>query len=249
MDALNLMPLRDLVERVEYAVSRDQTRLQLCGVFLEREGDDLLAVATDGHRLARAIEPGFPLAVPKAGVILSADAIKGLKAALPRRRAVIHGTTRVDEKHLVLEVGGKEHRLELVNGEFPNYRLLIPKQSQQPTRFLGTHLAELAEGLGKIHKSRMVRIEIAGDGIALTAEQDLAGGRGSIKGAGSIPACVAKAATFYADGGYLADALHALPGDVELYPPEDGKKLSPIVIQHATSGELAVVMPMRGPEK
>lgn len=248
MDPFNLMPLRDLVERVEYAMCRDETRHSLCGVFLERDGDNLLAVATDGHRLGRAVAPNFPIPIPKGGIVLSAGTIEALKKALPRRRAMIHGTTRVDEKHLVLEVGGKEHRLELVNGEFVNYRLNIPKQSQQPTRLLGTHLAEVAEALGEVAKSRMVRVEIAGDSIALTAERDVAGGRGSIKGGGSVPACVAKGATFYADGYYLADALRALPGDVELYPPEDGKKLSPIVI-HATNGELAVVMPMRGPEK
>ena len=249
--SISLMPLRNLIERVDYAMSRDKARPNLHGVFLEHDGDTLLAVATDGHRLARASEASFPLELPKGGAILSANGIKGLKAALPRRRtkwprSLMHGTVHVDEKNLVLEVGGREHRLELADGWFPDYRQIIPDLSDRPThlhRMRSAQLAELAEVLGKITESHIVRVEIADDGIVLTAEQDVAGGYRSVKGSGRIPACAAKGATFYINARYLAQALHALPGDIEFYPPSDERGLKPITIRHAMTHELALIMP------
>ena len=48
------MPLvAAVIDKVAYAVSRDETRYTLCGVRLEVEGRELKLVATDGHRLAR----------------------------------------------------------------------------------------------------------------------------------------------------------------------------------------------------
>jgi DNA polymerase-3 subunit beta len=117
--------LREMIDRTLFAVSSDETRFNLSGVFVvSAEGDQLRMVATDGHRLAM-IDRRIPDAKLERGVIMPR---KGMIEA----RKLLDET---EEAELMLIISAKDVRLStpsvsffmrLVEGEFPDYRQVIP---------------------------------------------------------------------------------------------------------------------------
>jgi|SRR5581483_261424 len=125
--------LREMVDRTLFAVSSDETRFNLSGVFLgQGEDGTLRMVATDGHRLA-LIDRRLPDAKMERGVIMPR---KGLAEA----RKLLDET---QEDEVTMVVSPKDVRLlmptisffmRLVEGEFPDYRQVIPSASRIQAR-------------------------------------------------------------------------------------------------------------------
>ncbi|MFI5394883.1 MAG: DNA polymerase III subunit beta [Candidatus Binatia bacterium] len=121
--------LREMITRTLFAVSTDETRLNLSGIFLESpEKGKLRMVATDGHRLSmitRPIEDGGPASgviVPRKGVAEISKVIEsGADAVtLSLQGGVAHATR-----------GQVDLSMRLVEGEFPDYNQVIPQKSER----------------------------------------------------------------------------------------------------------------------
>lgn len=121
--------LREMIERTLFAVSVDETRMNLSGVFIERpENGKLRIVATDGHRLSmvtRLVE-GAPTAtgviVPRKGVVELAKAMESGEepVVLTAQGGVVHA-----------ERGAVELSMRLIEGEFPDYKQVLPQKSER----------------------------------------------------------------------------------------------------------------------
>jgi DNA polymerase-3 subunit beta len=117
--------LREMIDKTLFAVSSDETRFNLSGVFVANGEDGTLRmVATDGHRLA-LVDRRVPDARIERGVIMPR---KGL---LEARKLL----DEAEEGELTVTIAPKEVRLvlrsvsffmRLVEGEFPDYRQVIP---------------------------------------------------------------------------------------------------------------------------
>jgi DNA polymerase-3 subunit beta len=117
--------LREMIDKTLFAVSSDETRFNLSGVFVTN-GDEgtLRMVATDGHRLAM-IERRLP------GVRVERGVIMPRKGLLEARKLL----EEADDAEVTIIVSPKEVRIgmqsvsffmRLVEGEFPDYRQVIP---------------------------------------------------------------------------------------------------------------------------
>ena len=125
--------LREMIDKTLFAVSSDETRFNLSGVFVTSgEGDTVRMVATDGHRLAM-VDRRVPGPRIERGVIMPR---KGLVEA----RKLLDET---DEPEISMIVSAKDVRLimrsvsffmRLVEGEFPDYRQVIPGASRTQAR-------------------------------------------------------------------------------------------------------------------
>ncbi|MET0151419.1 MAG: DNA polymerase III subunit beta [Candidatus Binatia bacterium] len=119
-----------MIEGTLFAVSLDETRLNLSGVYFENHGGALRMVATDGHRLAM-IDRTIDGKVPEKGVILPrkglVEAKKLLEAADVEEDIA---TLWVDGPIAKVNRGQAELFMRLIEGEFPDYRQVIPKQSK-----------------------------------------------------------------------------------------------------------------------
>lgn len=121
--------LATMIDKTIFAVSPDEARYNLSGVFLEsHEANAARMVATDGHRLSmidRAV-PGFAM---EAGVILPRKGLAELRKLLD---AGGDGEVKlvVDGQLAWLKRGATEVSMRLVQGEFPDYRGVIPKESK-----------------------------------------------------------------------------------------------------------------------
>lgn len=251
----NPLRFRNALERVAYARSRDSSRYNLNGIFLEREGEDLLLTATDGHRLAQTRVRDFPLPLPSGGFLLSGTQVEALRKAIHKKirycppmhvsltqESVAELGRTVD--CLRLSVRGRDLTLPQ-DGEFPNYRAVIPKgESKEWTEVLGLdfeNVAESAEILGAAHAKNAVTVKLTGEELVLKTHRELKGG--SLKGVARTKLKgPEKPAEFVVNATYFAEALsHVGAGTRLLAPSGDG--LSPILLRACE--DLAVVMPVR----
>ena len=115
----------DTIARVFRSASRDETRPILTGILVSASGDELRMVATDSYRLSvketrleNALETGFEANVP-------ARALEELGRLV--RDEVDEIRIGVRANQVVFEVGGVALSSRLIDGQFPNYRQLLPE--------------------------------------------------------------------------------------------------------------------------
>lgn len=136
--------LKEMIVQTVFAVSDDETRYFMNGVFLERHQDGLVMVATDGRRLAyvrKDVDGGLP---EFKGVIVPPKLL-----AIVARRAPDEGIIdlAVTEKNLFVKFGNYRLSTVLIEGQFPSYQKVIP-DSQKNSIFL--RRADLIEALKRV---------------------------------------------------------------------------------------------------
>src|SRR3989449_2228686 len=117
--------LREMIDRTLFAVSSDETRFNLSGVFLGNEDDGVLRmVATDGHRLAM-VDRRLPNARIARGAVMPR---KGLVEARKLLEEVEDAevTMVVSPKDVRLVLHSVSFFMRLVEGDFPDYRQAVP---------------------------------------------------------------------------------------------------------------------------
>ncbi len=144
--------LRDMLRKTAYAISNDETRYVLNGIFMGFKAEKLTIVATDGRRLALAEQDlEFPKA-NEAEAILPTKAVRELEHMLGEKGEVqitltenqmafeMHGTEAEAAAGKGTEQEGTKVAAErknvllvskLIEGTFPNYRQVIPTESKE----------------------------------------------------------------------------------------------------------------------
>jgi len=236
--------LSQMIERTMYATCADETRYNLNGVYVEVLPDvgKLRMVATDGHRLAcvdRAIAEG--LEDLPAGIIIPRKGLAELKRLVDEDDA--------DEIELGFEgnsglvrKGDVTLAMRLIEGEFPNYRQVIPKE---PGRRLSVAAEPFTRALRRVHllssqQSHSVKLEVKEGQVAIsTRNPDLGEAREEID-----VDYAGEEMEIGFNARYLIDALQALGAKEVNLGLQDN--LSPVQVRPADDDEsLAVVMPMR----
>lgn len=236
--------LAQMIERTMYATCADETRYNLNGVYVEVLPDvgKLRMVATDGHRLAcvdRAIAEG--LEDLPAGIIIPRKGLAELKRLVDEDDA--------DEIELGFEgnsglvrKGNVTLAMRLIEGEFPNYRQVIPKE---PGRRLSVPADPFVRALRRVHllssqQSHSVKLEVKEGHLAIsTRNPDLGEAREEMD-----VDYAGEEMEIGFNARYLIDALQALDAKEVNLGLQDS--LSPVQVRPADDDEsLAVVMPMR----
>jgi DNA polymerase-3 subunit beta len=117
--------LRDLVNQVHFAMAVHDIRYYLNGILFIAEGRTLTLVATDGHRLALA-QSSLESEVPnRQEVILPRKTVLELQRLLKDEDTTIE--MRFAHNQAKFEFSGMEFVTKLVEGKFPDYNRVIPK--------------------------------------------------------------------------------------------------------------------------
>ena len=116
--------LRDLVNQVHFAMAVHDIRYYLNGILFIAEGRQLTLVATDGHRLALA-QATLDNEVPKQEVILPRKTVLELQRLLRDEDTPIE--MRFAANQAKFAFSGMEFVTKLVEGKFPDYNRVIPK--------------------------------------------------------------------------------------------------------------------------
>jgi DNA polymerase-3 subunit beta len=116
--------LKELLQQVSFAMAVHDIRYYLNGILFVAEGKQLSLVATDGHRLAYT-SATLDVEVPKQEVILPRKTVLELLRLLSDKEGMIDMQFANNQAKFAFE--GKEFVTKLVEGKFPDYNRVIPK--------------------------------------------------------------------------------------------------------------------------
>ncbi len=125
--------LREMIERTSFAMSTDETRFNLNGAYLDPSGTGkeakLRMVATDGHRLSIVERPIAAKWGLKKGVLIPRKGVLEIKRLLD---GVEEGIDLwIDEKHVIAYRDNITLVVRLIDGQFPPYEQVVPKESKR----------------------------------------------------------------------------------------------------------------------
>ena len=232
--------LRNLIDKTGFSMAQQDVRYYLNGMLLEIADGQLRAVSTDGHRLATSVtnveaEDGLQhqIIVPRKGILELARLLQNGDAEL---RLVIGAS------HIRAHVGDFTFTSKLVDGKFPDYERVIPKNGD---KILLSDRMELRQVLSRIailsnEKYRGVRLALSPGYLQVMAnnpEQEEAEETLAVDYDGD-------SLEVGFNVNYLLDCLSILNSDVVRLTLSDSNS-SALVEGFDEEGNLYVVMPMR----
>ena len=240
--------LLEQIDRTGFAASTDETRYNLNGVYFEPKGPVLCMVATDGHRLALSEKPLAGDYALKRGVILPRKGLHELKKLLGESvdAASEKPETKLGfaENSAIYRRPGVVLAMRLIEGMFPDYKQVIPKQGEKIVKVGRQRLLETLRRVSILasDKAHAVKLELsAGVLKVLSQNPDLGDAKEE------VPVEYAgEPLKIGFNARYITDVAGVLKSDdVQLELADD---LSPGVLRGAgpeDAGYTAVVMPMR----
>ena len=239
--------LAELIDRTRFAISTEETRYYLNGIFLHVVDEDrplLKAAATDGHRLARFTLPRPDGAEGMPDVIVPRKAVGELRKLLEE---AIDGAVQVDlsASKIRFSLGGEGGVVltsKLIDGTFPDYNRVIPTGND---KLLKLDPKSFYDGVDRVatiatEKTRAVKMGLEGERVTLsvtspdngTASEEL-----SADYAGD-------ALEIGFNANYLKDILGQMDGDtMEVHLADAGAPT--LIRQDDKAAALYVLMPMR----
>jgi len=230
--------LKKALQQVIFAASSDEARPVLTGVFIHNTGGKRYLVATDSYRLA---EKSLGKPAGDTALLLPATALQDLLrivSEVDETVEVLH-----DEQQVRFQVGDVELVTRLIEGNYPDYKKLIPSS------FATTATLKRAELMNITKVSSLFARESAGSvtihvseadktvsirAIASQLGENTAAADASVKGEGDITL----------NSRYLLEALHAFGGE-EISLCFNGK-LEPCVLKTADDADyLHLIMPLK----
>ena len=232
--------LRQIIDKTRFAISTEDTRYYLLGIFLHVADDQLKAAATDGHRLAR-VTVGKP------------DGADGMPDVIVPRKCVAELRKLLDELEGTVEVSLSPTKIrfglgsavltsKLIDGTFPDYNRVIPTAND---KLLKLDPKTFAQGVDRVstiasEKTRAVKMMVDRDKVTLSVTSPEAG-----------TATEELAADYGADNieigfnaRYLLDILGEIDGDtVEVHLADAAAPT--LLRENDKSSALYVLMPMR----
>ncbi|MEM1106679.1 MAG: DNA polymerase III subunit beta [Pseudomonadota bacterium] len=126
--------LRRLIDKTRFAISTEETRYYLNGVYLHaaetKDGVKVLrCVATDGHRLALAETPAPAGADALTGVIVPRKAVTEARRLIDTASDPVE--LEISENKIVVRAGAAVLTAKLIDGSFPDYARVIPQDNQK----------------------------------------------------------------------------------------------------------------------
>ncbi|RWF56472.1 MAG: DNA polymerase III subunit beta [Mesorhizobium sp.] len=125
---LDSVALKGLIEKTQFAISTEETRYYLNGIYLHTHDADgklkLRSVATDGHRLARAEidAPAGSEGMP--GIIIPRKTVSELQKLVDDPDVAV--TTELSDTKIRFTIGSVVLTSKLIDGTFPDYQRVIP---------------------------------------------------------------------------------------------------------------------------
>jgi DNA polymerase-3 subunit beta len=168
--SLSAADLKSLVEKTRFAISTEETRYYLNGIYLHEvpAQSKLRAVSTDGHRLAQA-QVGRPSgAAGMPGVIVPRKTVLELVKLIEVSEGEIE--VALSSSKIRFSFDGLVLTSKLIDGTFPDYERVIPRNNDKRLE-VDTHLfSEAVDRVSTVslEKGRAVKLAIEKDKLALT---------------------------------------------------------------------------------
>ncbi|MBA2770505.1 MAG: DNA polymerase III subunit beta [Sphingomonas sp.] len=232
--------LRQIIDKTRFAISSEETRYYLMGIFLHIADDQLKAAATDGHRLARVVLPKPDGADGMPDVIIPRKCVAELRKLLEE----VEGTVEISMSATKVRFGLGSAVLtsKLIDGTFPDYNRVIPTAND---KLLKLDPKTFASGVDRVstiasEKTRAVKMSVDRDKVTLSVTSPEAG-----TATEEIPADYGSDTIEIGfNARYLLDILGEIDGDtVEVHLADAAAPT--LLRENDKSNALYVLMPMR----
>lgn len=242
---LKVSDLRNLLERTRFAMSTEETRYYLNGLYLHATNsnnvDVLRAVATDGHRLAYM---EIPMPLGGAGmpdVIIPRKAVEELRGLVDNTENV---TIMLSRNRICFVINNITLTSKLIDGTFPDYERVIPTSND---KIMEVDTKLFADAVGRVSaviatdKTRAIRLDVSQGGIVLSASNSTTADN-AVDELDVSYSCAPLSIGF--NGRYLLDILGQMTGNTVQFSLLDSS--SPTIVREITNDSvLYVLMPMR----
>jgi len=236
--------LKGLIDKTQFAISTEETRYYLNGIYFHTHESGgklkLRAVATDGHRLARAEMDAPAGSEGMPGIIIPRKTVSELQKLLDDPDIAV--TTEVSESKIRFTIGPVILTSKLIDGTFPDYQRVIPANNDKKLVLDRQTFASAVDRVSTIssERGRAVKLSIADGQVTLAVNNPDSGS-----------ATEEVAADYSSDpieigfnAKYLLDVAAQLGGSEARFLLADAG--SPTLIQDAADEHtLYVLMPMR----
>jgi DNA polymerase-3 subunit beta len=242
--SLSAAECRALIEKPAFAISYEETRYYLNGIYFHAagapDGKVLRAVATDGHRLAR-IEVALPAGADgMPGIIVPRKAIQEL------RKLIAEGDNDVaislSDSKIRFVFGNAVLMTKLIDGNFPDYERVIPQGNDKILEIDCKTLTQAVDRVSVIssEKTRAIKLAAESGKITLTAVSAEHGNATEEVDANYSASPI----EIGFNSRYLLDMMAQIEGETVQFLLNDGA--SPALVRDtADVGALYVIMPMR----
>jgi DNA polymerase-3 subunit beta len=167
--SLPVKDFKDMIDQTIFAVSDDETRYFMNGVFFEKAEGKIIMVATDGRRLAYISKPADPAIGDFEGIIIPPKILNILS-----KRAGDEGPVdiSVTDRTIFIRFGSYSLSSVLLEGQFPNYRRVIPENQENS---FSISRQETLDALRRVsllveQKSRRIYMGLAPGSMAIYSE-------------------------------------------------------------------------------
>jgi DNA polymerase-3 subunit beta len=242
---LEASTLAQALEATLVTASDDESKQILCGVHLQPVADGLEVASTDGHRLSvfpvaqEALEAFTPVTLPSKG-------LKALSGHLGKAEGMV--TVTLDNTIATFDLGGLVFTTRLLEGQYPEYRRLIPQAFVVETLI---NRQDWIDALGRImvvasQKNDIVKHQWNDQG-QLVLEADVQGSSGrelvgcEVTKGQDVPGEARKPMAF--NGDYLLDGLKAFGSEQVIL--HTNTPTSPATITAPGSSQVYLVMPIQ----
>ena len=236
--------LRRLIDKTRFAISTEETRYYLNGIYLHHakgtKGNVLRAVATDGHRLALAETEAPKGSATLKGIIVPRKAVAEARRLLDDAPETV--TVEASDSKIVFRIGEAVLTSKLIDGSFPDYQRVIPKENG---RILVVDNKQFKDAVDRVatvsaERSRSVRLALDKDKITLTVNNPDAG----VATEDLVAEYGDDALEIGFNARYLLDVAQQLEGENAVFELADSG--SPTLVRdEADDAAIYVLMPLR----
>ena len=179
---LSATELKRMIDKTKFAISNEETRYYLNGVFLHQTQknsiDILRAVATDGHRLAQYDIPLPQGAKDMNGIIIPKKMIQELRRVLDDATGDIN--IQLNENKIKFSFNNMQIISKVIDGTFPDYTKVIPQSNDKS---ITTNNEELKKAIDRVSavaineetKSKAIKLIIESNKISLSVDSSSRG--------------------------------------------------------------------------
>jgi len=162
-----------LIDKTSFAMSLEETRYYLNGIYLhavnDSDGEKLRTVSTDGHRLSR-VDMNIPEGANEIpGVIVPRKTIMEIRKLLEDHSDIIN--LSLSDNKIKLSFSNVILTSKLLDGTFPDYSRVIPEQNDKTVTISNQLLSEAVDRVSTVStdKTRAIKINISKGNLVISA--------------------------------------------------------------------------------
>jgi DNA polymerase III subunit beta len=241
--------LTEMIEKTAFAASNEDSRYHLNGIFFfqkKQTGKEILRmVATDGHRLSLIDREGQGIRGIEKGIIIPKKGVLEIKKILADKNSVDEVGIYFDATHGFLKIDQSLLVIRLIDGEFPEYDQVIPKENDKKLLMEKSLVSGCLRRVSIMASDRVegVKLSLKDNALELSSyHQDFGDATEELT-------VVYQGSTLEVgfNARYLIDALNVIDTEEVLMELRD--EGSPVILKPTNVGtlhdQICIIMPMR----